>query len=135
MMSEDIAEHRGNWVEPISTSYRDVEVARTHVARSVYELDVLDDAVIAAGIKRFIDAGEEARFVDHVPLKLVIIDEATVMFGMQDPVAGAEDLTIMVVEHPALAQTLKLAFNRVWDRGLEFDAAMAKRRGALSRSA
>ena len=112
-----------------------IEVARTHVARSIYELDVLDDAVIAAGIGRFIDAGEEARFVDSVPLKLVIIDEATVMFGMQDPVAGAEDLTIMVVEHPALAQTLKLAFNRVWDRGLEFDAAMASRKGTLSRSA
>jgi HTH-type transcriptional regulator, sugar sensing transcriptional regulator len=112
-----------------------IEVARSHVARSVYELDVLDDDAIAKGIKRFIDAGEEARFVDHVPLKLVIIDEATVMFGMQDPVAGAEDLTIMVVEHPALAQTLKLAFNRVWDRGLEFDAAMERRRSVLSRSA
>jgi hypothetical protein len=70
-----------------------------------------------------------------VPLKLVIIDEATVLFGMQDPMAGSEDLTIMVVEHPALAQTLKLAFNRVWDRGLEFDAAMDLRRGVLGRSA
>jgi HTH-type transcriptional regulator, sugar sensing transcriptional regulator len=66
----------------------------------------------------------------------VIIDEATVMFGMQDPVAGAgEDLTIMVVEHPSLAQTLKLAFNRVWDRGLEFDAAMERRKAQLARSA
>ena len=108
---------------------------RSHVARSVYELDVLDDDAMARGIKRFIDAGEEARFVEHVPLKLVIIDEATVLFGMQDPMAGSEDLTIMVVEHPALAQTLKLAFNRVWDRGLEFDAAMDLRRGVLGRSA
>jgi len=66
----------------------------------------------------------------------VIIDEATVMFGMQDPVAGSEELTIMVVEHPALAHTLKLAFNRVWERGLEYDEAMQRRtvaRGAVSR--
>jgi hypothetical protein len=90
---------------------------------------------MAKGIRRFIDAGEEARFTAHVPLKLVIIDEATVMFGMQDPMAGSEDLTIMVVEHPALAQTLKLAFNRVWETGLDFDAAIARRDGALSRSA
>jgi hypothetical protein len=41
----------------------------------------------------------------------------------------------MVVEHPALAQTLKLAFNRVWETGLDFDAALARRQGALSRSA
>ena len=112
-----------------------IEVARTHVARSVYELDVLDDPVMTAGIRRFIDAGEEARFVEAIPLKLVIIDETTVLLGMQDPMAGAEDLTIMVVEHPALAQTLKLAFNRVWDHGLELDDAVARRRSALGRSA
>jgi len=123
------------YATPPQENVEGIEVARSHVARSVYEFDVLDDDATARGIKRFIDAGEEARFVDHVPLKLVIIDEATVMFGMQDPMAGAEDLTIMVVEHPSLAQTLKLAFNRVWDRGLEFEAAVERRRGALSRSA
>lgn len=123
------------YATPPQENVEGIEVARSHVARSVYELDVLDDDAMARGIKRFIDAGEEARFVEHVPLKLVIIDEATVMFGMQDPMAGAEDLTIMVVEHPALAHTLKLAFNRVWDRGLEFDAALERRRGALGRSA
>jgi sugar-specific transcriptional regulator TrmB len=112
-----------------------IEVARSHVARSVYEFDVLDNDAMARGIKRFIDAGEEARFVEHIPLKLAIIDEATVMFGMQSPMAGEEDLTIMVVEHPALAQTLKLAFNRVWDRGLELDEAMERRRDVLGRSA
>lgn len=113
-----------------------IAVARTHLARSIYELDVLDDPVHAAAIRRFIEAGEEARFVERVPLKLVIADETTVLVAMQDPMAGsAEDLTIMVVEHPALAQTLKLAFNRVWDEGLELDAAMDARRSALSRSA
>jgi sugar-specific transcriptional regulator TrmB len=113
-----------------------IAVARTHLARSVYELDVLDDPAMAAGIQQFIDAGEEARFVERIPLKLVIIDEATVLLAMQDPMAGSvEDLTIMVVEHAALAQTLKLAFNRVWDRGLELDAAIEARRRALGRSA
>jgi sugar-specific transcriptional regulator TrmB len=118
------------YATPPQENVEGIEVARTHAARSVYELDVLDNEAMARGIKRFIDAGEEARFVEHVPLKLVIIDEATVLFGMQDPMAGAEDLTIMVVEHPALAQTLKLAFNRVWDRGLEFDEAMERHRVA-----
>jgi sugar-specific transcriptional regulator TrmB len=112
-----------------------IEVARTHVARSIYEHSVLDDRAMAAGIKTFIDAGEEARFVDHVPLKLVIIDEAIVMFGMEDPVAGSEELTIMVVEHPALAHTLKLAFNRVWEHGLDYDAAAELRDAARSEPA
>lgn len=115
------------YATPPQENVEGIEVARTHVARSIYEHSVLDDPAMAAGIRRFIDAGEEARFVDHVPLKLVIIDEAIVMFGMQDPVAGTQDLTIMVVEHPALAHTLKLAFNSVWERGLDYDAAYAAR--------
>jgi sugar-specific transcriptional regulator TrmB len=127
---------RPPYATPPQENVEGIEVARTHVARSIYEHSVLDDPKVAAGIRRFIDAGEEARFVDALPLKLVIIDEAIVMFGMQDPVAGTEDLTIMVVEHPALAQTLKLAFNRVWESGLEYDAAFeqrAARRGPVSR--
>ena len=75
------------------------------------------------GVRRFLEAGEEARFVPELPLKLVIIDETIVMFGMQDPVAGSSDLTIVVVEHPSLAKVLKLAFDAVWDQGLTFDEA------------
>lgn len=100
-----------------------IQVSRTHVARSVYELSILDDPATTEGVRRFIEAGEEARFVETVPLKLVIIDEAIVMFGMQDPLAGASELTIMVVEHPALAKTLKIAFRSVWEQGLTFDQA------------
>jgi sugar-specific transcriptional regulator TrmB len=118
------------YATPPQENVEGIEVTRSHVARSVYEDSVFDDAETTEGVRRFIEAGEEARFVEHVPLKLVIIDEAIVMFGMQDPVAGTEDLTIMVVEHPALAHTLKLAFNRVWERGLEYDDAAARRAGA-----
>jgi sugar-specific transcriptional regulator TrmB len=100
-----------------------IEVTRTHEARSVYELSILDDPGTRDGVRRFIDAGEDARFVEQVPLKLVIIDEAIVMFGMQDPVGGREELTIMVVEHPALAATLKVAFDAVWSTGLTFEQA------------
>jgi len=123
------------YATPPQENVEGVAVARTHEARSIYELSILDDPATAAGVRRFIDAGEEARFVEEVPLKLVIIDETTVMFGMQDPVAGTEDLTIMVVEHPALARTLKLAFNRVWDGGLEYERAYEQRTGGLADTA
>jgi len=100
-----------------------IEVTRTHEARSVYEVSVFDDPATTAGVRRFLEAGEQARFVEHLPLKLVIIDEAIVMFGMEDPVAGSSDFTIVVVEHLSLAQLLKIAFNTVWDRGLTFEQA------------
>ncbi len=62
--------------------------------------------------------------MQELPLKLVIIDETIVMFGMQDPVAGSDpDLTIVVVEHPSLASVLKVAFNAYWASGLPIDEA------------
>jgi HTH-type transcriptional regulator, sugar sensing transcriptional regulator len=100
-----------------------LEVSKTHDARSVYEFSVFDDSDVTEGVRRFIEAGEKARFVPDLPLKLVIIDESTVMFGMEDPVAGESELTIMVVEHPQLASILKIAFDAVWEQGLTFEQA------------
>src|SRR4029077_2231919 len=48
-------------------------VTSKRIVRSVYELSALDDPDFAAGVQRFITAGEEARFVPELPLKLVII--------------------------------------------------------------
>jgi hypothetical protein len=81
-----------------------------------------------------VEAGEDARVVEELPLKLVIIDETIVMFGMADPVANSEALTIVVVEHPSLATVLKVAFNAIWDNGEPFMAAL-ERRGAAARVA
>lgn len=111
------------YAKPPQENVEGMEVSRTHEARSVYESSVFDDPATIGGVRRFIEAGEEARFVESLPLKLVIIDETIVMFGMEDPVAGTNDLTIVVVEHPSLAQILKVAFNTVWDQGLTFEQA------------
>jgi sugar-specific transcriptional regulator TrmB len=100
-----------------------LEVVQSHIARSIYEFSLFDDRAATEGVRRFIAAGEEARVVPELPLKLVIIDETIVMFGMEDPVAGRPDLTIMVVEHPSLATVLRIAFNAYWAQGLTFEEA------------
>ena len=79
------------YAKPPQENVEGIEVTRTHEARSVYEASVFDDPAATEGVRRFIEAGEEARFVDALPLKLVIIDETIVMFGMEDPVAGTSD--------------------------------------------
>ena len=103
-----------------------LRLVRNHEARSVYEFSIFDDRAHLEAVRRFIEAGAKARFVQELPLKLVIIDEAIVMFGMQDPVAGETDLTIVVVQHPALAQLLKIAFDAVWAQALTSDEAAAR---------
>ena len=111
------------YATPPQENVEGLEVIQTHEARSLYEFSVFDDPAVARGVQRFVEAGEQARFVPSLPLKLVIIDETIVMFGMEDPVAGSSELTIVVVEHRSLAKVLKTAFDSVWDSGLSFDQA------------
>ncbi len=111
------------YATPPQENIEGLEVIETHEARSLYEFSVFDEPAVMRGVQRFVEAGEDARFVPELPLKLVIIDETIVMFGMQDPVAGSSDLTIVVVEHKSLAKVLKTAFNAIWETGLTFDQA------------
>jgi sugar-specific transcriptional regulator TrmB len=111
------------YATPPQENVEGLEVIATHEARSLYEFSVFDEPAVMRGVQRFVEAGEDARFVPELPLKLVIIDETIVMFGMEDPVAGSSDLTIVVVEHQSLAKVLKTAFNAIWETGLTFDQA------------
>lgn len=83
-------------------------------ARSVYERSVYESPQVDA-VRQFVAAGEQARVVDSLPLKLVLVDRRVALFTMDDPVAASPGLTIMIVEHPALAELLRLAFERVWE--------------------
>lgn len=89
-------------------------------ARSVYGRSIYDRPADVAAIRAFIDAGEQARVVDELPIKLVLIDERVALFTLDDPIAGPPEVTIMIVEHPSLAQLLKIAFEAVWEAGSAF---------------
>jgi HTH-type transcriptional regulator, sugar sensing transcriptional regulator len=111
------------YATPVESETKGVEVVKSHEARSIYEFSIFDTERSVEGVRRFVAAGEQARFVPELPLKLVIIDELIVMFGMEDPIAGSSELTIVVIEHPSLAKVLKIAFESVWDNGLTFEEA------------
>jgi len=55
----------------------------------MYEFALLEDAAQLGGVRAFLDAGEEARFVEELPMKLGIIDERTVMIAMPTRSPGA----------------------------------------------
>ena len=111
------------YATPVQEEVQGLQVVTSHKACSVYEYSAFDDAAFFEGVRRFIEAGEDARFVPELPLKLVIIDESIVMFGMEDPVGGRVELTMLVIEHRSLAKILKVAFLAFWNEGLTFDEA------------
>ncbi len=115
------------YAKPPQENVEGLATLQRHIrARSVYEFSVLHDPATRRAVEHFIRHGEEARFVEHLPLKLVIVDEEIVMFAMEDPVAGRTDLTIMVIEHRQLAQLVKLAFETVWNQGVTLEEALAE---------
>jgi HTH-type transcriptional regulator, sugar sensing transcriptional regulator len=107
-------------VEP-ADNVAGLELLRRNIqARSLYERSVYENPERVAAIREFTAAGEQARVVDELPLKLVVVDERVAMFTLEDPVAGDPELTIMIVEHPALARLLKIAFESAWTTGEPF---------------
>lgn len=115
------------YAKPVSENQEGLGALQRHVrACSLYEYSSLRNAETRDAISHFVEHGEQARFVEHLPLKLVIVDEEIVMFAMEDPVAGRTDLTIMVIEQRQLAQVMKLAFEALWVQAVPFDEACAR---------
>lgn len=125
---------RPPWVTP-SENVAGLEAsARLHAAgrtvRSLYSRDVLDDPVMLRVVRRFNDAGEEIRIADSLPLKLIVADGSTVLCDMPDPVARAGATTSLVIRHPSLAETLRMAFQSIWEHSPTLEEALKVREDA-----
>ncbi|MHA6758976.1 TrmB family transcriptional regulator [Streptacidiphilus sp. PAMC 29251] len=130
---------RPPWVTP-SENLAGLEAsARLHAAgravRSLYSRDVLDDPVMLEVVRRFGEAGEEIRIADSLPLKLIVADGSTVLCDMPDPVARAGATTSLVIRHPSLAQTLRMAFQSIWEQSPTLEEALKLQQGALEAAA
>ena len=108
-------------VEPAANAEGLALLERRVEARSIYEQSIYDDPERAEAVRAFIAAGEQARVVPELPLKLVVVDERIVAFTLEDPVAVSDGLTILVVEHASLARLFKLTFESVWSSAAPFE--------------
>ncbi|HEX4035932.1 MAG TPA: helix-turn-helix domain-containing protein [Solirubrobacteraceae bacterium] len=115
----------GENVEGVALLQRNIE------ARSIYERSISDDPAHVVAVQEFIAAGEQARVVDELPVKLVLIDERVALFTLEDPVAADPELTIVIVENAAWASLLKIAFDAIWERAEAFPAAVDRDAGGV----
>ncbi|WP_042381614.1 TrmB family transcriptional regulator [Streptacidiphilus melanogenes] len=110
--------------------------ARLHAAgrtvRSLYSREVLEDPALVEVMHLFVDAGEEIRIADELPLKMIIADGSTVMCDMPDPVARDSATTSLCIRHPSLAEALSLAFHSIWDSSLTLAEALKDRQPELA---
>lgn len=95
--------------------------------RCVYESSLLDNAEVVAETLEFIGAGEGARVAADVPMKLCIADGHRALFSLTDPVAGGLTSTNILVEHSALATSLRYTFEALWAGAEPFEQALQNR--------
>lgn len=113
-------------------SVDDATVPSATAKRALYELSVLDDPRLVELVRAYARLGEEIRLATALPMKLTVVDGRSVAFNLPDPVEGDDSVTTLVVHHPRLAATLKLAFDAVWSQARPLRTALRNRRASSS---
>jgi len=99
------------------------EILKTRVRiRSIYEIatDEGEKKWQFEMINRCARSGEEARVLKKLPMKMAIFDSRIVVYALVDPVSKQTSLTSQIVEHPALAQSLKILFETLWEQAEDY---------------
>ncbi len=91
--------------------------------RSIFEIPdskeekrwILENEKIAAR------QGHESRVIKELPMKMAIFDSRIVIFALEDPITKQPSLTSQIVEHGALAKSLKITFEALWEQAKDYN--------------
>ncbi len=90
--------------------------------KSIYECGIMETREYKDNLLNIIEhyenLGEEARIIDALPVKLVIVDESISIFSLIDNVAFNPQLTTMIVHHPVFTMSQKTLFELYWDKSI-----------------
>ncbi len=94
------------------------------VVKGLYEYGGLTQEELQNLVKSveiYQEIGEQARLIEELPMKLVISDEALVMFALNDRISLKPNITSMVVDHPSYAAAMKIVFENYWAKGISVE--------------
>ncbi|MFO7897083.1 MAG: helix-turn-helix domain-containing protein [Candidatus Cloacimonadales bacterium] len=89
--------------------------------KSIFEVEKSDLMFFARRMKNFQAAGEEIKVAYHLPIKLHVFDQQTVMFSLTNQLNPEKNLTYIVIEHVDLAETLIATFYKYWSTALTLE--------------
>jgi sugar-specific transcriptional regulator TrmB len=92
------------------------------MVKSIYEIpvDPLEKKWWFEIIKGAAEHGEQARAVKELPMKMAVFDEQIVIYTLEDPVLRKTSVTTLVIRHRSLAKSLKLLFDTIWDKAMDY---------------
>jgi sugar-specific transcriptional regulator TrmB len=76
-------------------------------------------------IERCIAAGEQARFISQLPIKMYVFDRRFVLMAMSNGEKASSPLTMLVVEHTAWANAARILFDYLWENALNLEQLKA----------
>ena len=90
--------------------------------RSIYEMPKDEDErrFLFLHGDRSVQLGAEIRVLEELPMKMIIFDSKIVLTILEDALSGETSLTAQVVEHPALAKSLKILFETLWEQAQDY---------------
>ena len=60
--------------------------------------------------------GEHAKVTEQLPIKMLVFDEKTVVFQLEDPISFRPSITSQIIQHQSLAKSLKILFETIWEK-------------------
>jgi sugar-specific transcriptional regulator TrmB len=77
--------------------------------------------------------GERSRVIEHLPIKMYIFDKRYVLMALANAENAASLLTMVVIEHPGLAEAGALLFHYLWDQAHDWQYLESKLKGKAKR--
>ncbi|MCX5390560.1 helix-turn-helix domain-containing protein [Streptomyces sp. NBC_00094] len=92
------------------------------VSRGLIDRSVLADSSIHDELLAALDRGQDVRFVDELPVKMVIADRSLAMVPLATP--GSTEPGAVVIRSSGLLDALLALFEQLWDRGVQLRDAL-----------
>ena len=96
-------------------------LARGVTYRAIYHAPVLRESEKLAHLRRYLEAGEQARSLPDVRMKMIVVDRATAIVPTSWDAACPR--TRLVIRGPALVEALVTAFEHLWAKATPLGAA------------
>ena len=97
-------------------------IARGVKNKAIYEYDGTNREDFLKFVEFYVSAGEEARIVAELPIKVIVFDEKKVITLMQNPTSTSQSsLTSIVIEHPDSVKAFKKLFEYIWEDAVPFE--------------
>jgi sugar-specific transcriptional regulator TrmB len=95
-------------------------------SKCIYEIGLDDKRNIKLlfdkAINRYVEAGQQARVMKDLPMRMAIFDGKITMFTLVDDVGISSSFLTQVVRSEVMAKSHKLLFDMLWEKAEDYEA-------------